>query len=98
VLLLTKPTRARICAFIESQRGEPFSYAEHGATRVKAPRGYTIDHNCIPLGRGPAVYARAVEALRQWKMFDTGWIDLCWPDTPICVGSTVAVAVQHYGF
>jgi uncharacterized protein (UPF0548 family) len=31
-------------------------------------------------------------------MFDTGWIDLCWPDAPIRVGSTVAVVARHYGF
>jgi uncharacterized protein (UPF0548 family) len=95
VLLLTKPSRDRICAFIESQRGQPFSYPEQGATRERAPHGYTVDRNRIQLGRGAAVFARAVEALRQWKMFDTGWIHLCWPDTPIRVGSTVAVVAQH---
>lgn len=98
MLLLTKPSRDRICAFIESQRGQPFSYPEQGATRERAPHGYTVDRNRIQLGRGGAVFARAVEALRQWKMFDTGWIHLCWPDTPIRVGSTVAVVAQHYGF
>jgi len=98
VLLLTKPSRDRICAFIESQRGQPFSYAEQGATQEGAPRGYTVDHNRIQLGRGAAVFAHAVEALQQWKMFDTGWIEICRPHTPICVGSTVAVMARHYGF
>jgi len=98
VLLLTRPSRDRIRAFIESQRSQPFSYPEQGATRGLAPRGYTVDRNCIRLGRGAAVFARAVEALRQWRMFDTGWIDLCWPDTPISAGTTVAVVARHYGF
>jgi uncharacterized protein (UPF0548 family) len=31
-------------------------------------------------------------------MFDTGWIDLCWPEAPIQEGSTVAVLARHYGF
>lgn len=31
-------------------------------------------------------------------MFDLGWVELCWPDTPIEVGATVAVLVRHYGF
>lgn len=26
------------------------------------------------------------------------WIDLCWPDTPIEEGATVAVLASHYGF
>jgi uncharacterized protein (UPF0548 family) len=98
VLLLTQPSRDRICALIDSQRGQPFSYPEQGATRDRAPRGYTVDHHRIQLGRGAAVFARAVEALHRWKMFDTGWTDLCWADTPICVGSTVAVVARHYGF
>jgi uncharacterized protein (UPF0548 family) len=98
VLLLNRPTRDRIRAFLEYQRGQPFSYPEQGATKALAPPGYTVDHNRIQLGTGEAVFARAVEALRQWKMFDTGWIELCWPDTPIRVGSTVAVMARHYGF
>jgi uncharacterized protein (UPF0548 family) len=98
VLLLTKPSPDRVRGFIESQRGQPFSYPEQGATRERVPHGYTVDHNRIQLGRGAAVFARAVEAFERWKMFETGWIDLCWPDTPIRVGSTVAVVARHYGF
>jgi uncharacterized protein (UPF0548 family) len=98
VLRLSRPSRDRIGVFIESQRGQPFSYPEMGMTRGDAPSGYKADRNRIELGRGPAIFARAAEALRQWKMFDMGWIDLCWPDTPIEVGSTVAVVVRHYGF
>jgi len=98
VLLLTQPPRDRICEFIESQAREPFSYPEQGATRAGAPHGYTIDHNRIEIGRGTRAFARAIEALRQWKMFDIGWLAVCWPDTPIQAGSTVAVMGRHYGF
>jgi uncharacterized protein (UPF0548 family) len=98
VFYLNKPSPERIRAFIEAQRGQSFSYPEQGATNEGAPRGYTVDRNSIQLGQGAAAFARAVEALRQWKMFDTGWIHLCWPDAPIQAGSTVAVAVRHYGF
>jgi len=31
-------------------------------------------------------------------MFDISRIELCWPDTPIEAGNTVAVLVSHYGF
>ena len=31
-------------------------------------------------------------------MFDMAWIELCWPDTPIEPGATVAVVVSHLGF
>ena len=92
------PSRDRICAFIASQRDQAFSYAEQGATGESAPQGYTVDHHRIQLGWGSALFERAAEALRQWKMFDTGWIDICWPDTPIRVGSMVAVVARHYRF
>jgi len=36
--------------------------------------------------------------VRAWKMFDMPWIELCWPDTPIEPGATVAVLVSHLGF
>ncbi len=98
MLLLKKPSHERICAFLDAQSAAPFSYPERGATGAQAPLGYTIDHHRIKLGRGSAGFARAVEAVGQWKMFDTGWISLCWPDTPIQVGSTVAILVRHYGF
>ena len=96
--LLTKPPREVIQAFLEGQGDQPFSYAAQGATRGQAPNGYTSDRNGIELGRGAAVFARAVEAVRQWKMFDIGWLELCWPDTSIEPGSTVGVLVKHYGF
>jgi len=98
LLLLSKPSRDRIRTFIESQRDQPFSYCEQGATKGPAPRGYTVDRNRIQLGRGEKVFARAVDALRQWKMFETGWLELCWPDALIQVGVTVAIMARHYGF
>ncbi|HLY20672.1 MAG TPA: DUF1990 domain-containing protein [Bryobacteraceae bacterium] len=96
--LFTRPSRHYIQAFLEAQRGHPFSYAGQGATREQAPAGYTVDRNRIQLGTGTALFARAVEAMRRWKMFDIGWIELCWTDTPIKVGSTVAVLAHHFGF
>ena len=38
------------------------------------------------------------DAVRQWKMFDFPWVELCWPDTPIEKGRNVAILVDHFGF
>ena len=73
------------------------SYAEVGATRQFAPAGYAVDHNRIPLGKGLATFHRAVDAIRQWKMFQMPWLTLCWTSTPIEVGATVAVLASHLG-
>ena len=95
---LARPSPRRIQKFLDRQRREPFSYAEQGATRGPAPPGFTVDRYRVELGRGSTVFARAVEALRLWKMFDLGWVELCWPDAPVEPGSTVAVLTRHYGF
>jgi uncharacterized protein (UPF0548 family) len=94
----SKPNRKSIEAFIAAQQNQDFSYVEVGCTRGKAPNGYTTDHNRIKLGHGIDTFERAKRAVHQWKMFDMSWIDLCWPDTPIELGATVAVVIPHLGF
>jgi uncharacterized protein (UPF0548 family) len=94
----SKPNRDSILAFISAQQNQQFSYPEVGCSRQRAPTGYTVDHNRIKLGQGADTFERARHAVRQWKMFDFPWIDLCWSDTPIEPGATVAVLVSHLGF
>jgi len=85
-------------AFISAQQKEAFSYLEVGTSRQRAPNGYTVDHNRIKLGYGGDTFERAKRAISQWKMFEMPWVHLCWPDTPIEPGSTVAVLIFHFGF
>lgn len=100
LFLLNKPSDKRVDEFLRSQRKEPFSYEEIEASWDGAPKmdGYVVDHNRVRLGTGEEVFARAKEALRDWRMFDVGWVRICWTDTPIEVGSTVAVLAKLYGF
>jgi uncharacterized protein (UPF0548 family) len=95
---LAKPQRSVVDAFISAQQNQRFSYVEVGRSRQQAPSGYTIDHNRSKLGQGADTYERAKCAVRKWKMFDMTWLDLCWTDTPIEAGVTVAVLVSHLGF
>jgi len=50
------------------------------------------------LGTGPQTFALAVQALKHWKMYETGWTRLCWPDAPISEGTVVGVVGRHLGF
>jgi uncharacterized protein (UPF0548 family) len=95
---LSRPTRQSIIEFISTQANQTFSYAEVGFSRQQAPSGYTIDHNRINLGHGSDTFQRAKSAIQQWKMFGTSWVRLCWPETPIEPGATVAVLISHLGF
>jgi uncharacterized protein (UPF0548 family) len=79
---------------LASQRHLPLSYPFVGATRAGAtprPAGYNVDYNHVRLGVGAGTYARAVEAIRQWRQFDFGWMRLCWPDVPIVAGAQVVI-------
>ena len=81
--MLRKPHDERIGRFLDDQRSLPFSHPEVGATCDGAPPGYPLNQLRGWLGAGPETFARAVGALRGWKMYETGWTKLCWPDAPI---------------
>jgi uncharacterized protein (UPF0548 family) len=98
MFFLTKPSNARIRRLIDSWRTAPFNYAEVGQSFGPTPAGYTANHGRVGLGYGEAIFNKAVEALRSWKMFDLGWVSLCWPDAEIEVGTTVAALARHFGF
>lgn len=93
-----KPSNAKIRSFISAQQQSDFSYDPVGVTRGSPPAGYNVDHNRILLGSGPQCFNAATVAIKQWKMFDFGWVRLCLDHTPIEQGSTVAVVVKHLGF
>lgn len=95
---LSKPSEKSIREFISGQSNQKISYAEVGCTHGKAPYGYTVDCNRVRLGTGARVFELAKNAVKQWKMFGMPWITLCWPDTPIEEGATVAVLISHFGF
>jgi uncharacterized protein (UPF0548 family) len=97
MFLIRKPDDEQIRRFIASERDAPFSYKEIGATRTNPPAGFFLDHNRIELGCGEAVFLSAVRALTCWKMFDLGWVQVCWPDSPIVEGQVVAVLARHFG-
>ena len=97
MLLFARPSDERIQQFIDERRSLSFSYAEVGATRDAPPSWSVVDHNRIALGSGAACFERAKVAVRNWTMFDIGWVKLCWPVTPIEPGATVAVLGRVLG-
>jgi uncharacterized protein (UPF0548 family) len=101
MFFLTRPSEDIIHHFLAEQESSRFSYPETGASRQgddTTPHGYVVDHNRIHLGVGVDAFERAKQALRQWKMFEMPWVQLCWPDAPIQTGTNVAVLISHFGF
>ena len=97
MFLLAKPSDEQIRNMIAVQRGAPFSYSDVGATSGTPPARFRVDHNRVGLGMGEAAFNRAVAAVQRWEMFNFSWMQLCWPDSPIAVGTTVALVAASFG-
>src|SRR5436853_3447130 len=89
--LMKNTNEHRIHEFLSYQNDQPFTYPDTDITAGESPRGYTSDHHRIKLGNGADIFNRACESIKRWEMFNIGWLQLCWPDAPIEIGSTVAV-------
>ena len=98
MLLVHNPLPEEIDRFRAAQRASSFSYPEVGATRKEAPPFYKVDHNRVQLGTGEEAFRIAIAAMRQWKMFDLGWVRLAWPGAPIREGTVIAVVARTAGF
>jgi uncharacterized protein (UPF0548 family) len=97
MFLTNKPSAALVKRFIASQKDLQFSYSEVGATRGELPPGYNHDHHSIVLGKGRAVFQRAVAALRAWQQFDLGWVQIVPQNVSVKIGAVVAVQARTFG-
>ena len=76
--------------------GGAWSYDHVGATAGAAPPGWAVDEEDVEVGRGAAVYRRAREAVRGWRMFDLPWLHLLTRPEP-AAGVEVAFASYQLG-
>jgi uncharacterized protein (UPF0548 family) len=97
MFLMREPSDADAARFVSSQRELPFTYAEVGATNTTPPAGYTVDHNRIQLGIGETTYRSAVDALKNWRHFELGWVTIAPRGEVVEVGATVAVKARAFG-
>ena len=98
MFLFAAPSDTEIRKFVSRLSVSNYSYTEVGATASAIPDTYIIDRNRVQLGSGAGDWDRAVKAIRSWEMFNIGWTQLCWPNTPIRVGADVAILIRHFGF
>lgn len=98
MFFLHEPLPEDVAGFLAPLDRSPLSYPTRGMTEGPAPSGYVVDHNRTLLGHGPDAFARAQEALRQWRPFDFPWIAISPENAPLSVGMVVAVKAHHYGF
>lgn len=97
MFLTRRPSQSKIEQFLERSQGLPLSYEPIGIAQ-KSPRGYKVDEANSIIGRGEDSFARAKQALMNWKQFELGWVELHPRGAPIEVGTVVGVLVRHLGF
>jgi uncharacterized protein (UPF0548 family) len=97
MFLLRRPSPPFIRAFLEVQAKLNWTYSAVGVTADVTPAGYALDHKRIRLGSGHAAFIAAKDALRKWEQFRLGWVEPCWPDTPIEPGQVVGVLARFCG-
>jgi len=97
MFLPRRPSPQEIKRFLERSQSLPLSYEPAGIAR-EAPHGFKIDEVSSVIGHGAETFARAKQALTNWKQFELGWVELHPRGAPIEIGSVVAVLVRHLGF
>ncbi len=94
---LREPSEHDVANYLSHQSDFSFSYAAVGATQSSSPAGYNVDHNRIQLGAGAEIFNLAVEALKQWRQFDLGWVVIAPRGVKLEKGATVAVKAWACG-
>jgi uncharacterized protein (UPF0548 family) len=92
-----KPSPEEVQAFLDAQKDAELSYAQVGASKDTPPRGYRVDHHRVQLGEGENTYSKAIKALYDWRMYETGWTFMHPHDPPVTKGATIVILAHHAG-
>lgn len=88
----SRPTTDELRSLLEAGRRAELTYFPVGlSTAAEPPPGYRLDRWERPLGRGDDVFARAVHALREWRVHRGAGLAVC-ADGPPTVGLVVAMS------
>jgi len=105
---LRKPTDQVIREYLVERQEKPFSYEPVNGTTQHSTKeefeadlqfqGYDVAQHRFKLGNGEECFRKAVAGVKEWKTFDMEWVQLCFPELPVQVGTTVAVIARQIGF
>ena len=97
MFLLHRPAARDVERFIAASRDLPLSYEPIGLAR-QGGAGFQLDEHTTIVGSGEAAFARATNALIEWRHYELGWLDVSPKPAPLTPGTVVAVSVRHLGF
>jgi uncharacterized protein (UPF0548 family) len=96
MFLTHRPNSSEIENFLRQSRELPLSYDPLGIAKSGAA-GFRFDTASAVIGKGQTALARAQQALKEWRQFELGWVELFPHAAPTEMGTVVAVVVHHLG-
>ena len=97
MFLARRPSARKIEEFIQDSQSLPLSYDQIGVAKP-SPSDFKIDQASGVIGRGKTAFERARLALREWRHFELGWVEIFPKNASIEPGTTVAVLIHHFWF
>ena len=97
MFLRHRPTASDFEKFYDQSRELPLSYHPVGIARAGGA-GFRFDTASAVIGKGAAVFARAQQALREWRQIDFGWVQLVPLNASLEPGTNVVIRIEHLGF
>jgi uncharacterized protein (UPF0548 family) len=94
---LGKPTAETIRKFLADQAELDLTYWPPGATTATPPAGYAVDRTRVKLGASVRVFDEGKSALKHWRQFRLGWVEIHPENAPINQGQVVAILARSVG-
>ena len=96
MFLIHRPSSEEIDRFLGAAKNLSLSYQPIGLAQSN-PRDFKIDEAIAEIGQGESAFASAKAALKSWRHFELGWVQLFPCRAPIEPQTTVAVLARHLG-
>lgn len=96
MFLARRPSSSDVGRFLKRVADLPLSYSPVGI--AVEPHGRRFDEMTVTIGRGSDDFDRARAALIGWKQCNIGWVETFPRNSPVAVGTVVAVLIRHLGF
>jgi uncharacterized protein (UPF0548 family) len=91
-----RPKSSEIEQFLNHSRELQLSYQPLGIAK-EGFAGFRFDTATAVIGKGEAAFARAQQALKQWRQFELSWVELFPHGASTVPETNVAVMVRHLG-
>ncbi len=95
---LLRPSDQAIVERISIRRTSELTYHDIGSTRHdQAPAGYKVNQVSAVIGQGEMAFQKAIQAIRDLRILQLGWIEPVGHREPIALNSLIATIARQFG-